>query len=175
MQFQGMYCPACRIWRPVTTWSTCFPSGGASAASLSCACCYACLQVQASKSGTGRVVGFRELGLVNAFTIEASFCGPCAYGEWTKPLLVDKAFAATLDVMIMYCLLWLLMHRVQSQVNLRACISTPAIWNRWVPCFVPRCVSIGSRLRHLESRSSYSSSRFCTRLAAAQHLPASSW
>jgi len=32
-------------------------------------------QVQASKCGTGRVVGFRELGLVHAFTIEASFSG----------------------------------------------------------------------------------------------------
>lgn len=33
------------------------------------------MQVQKSKAGTGRVVGFRELGLVNAFTMEASFCG----------------------------------------------------------------------------------------------------
>eukprot|EP00775_Hariotina_reticulata_P008712 gene8712-8893_t len=33
-------------------------------------------KVQKSKAGTGRVVGFRELGLVNAFTMEASFAGP---------------------------------------------------------------------------------------------------
>lgn len=35
-------------------------------------------QVQKSKAGTGRVVAFRELGLVNAFTLEASFAGPAA-------------------------------------------------------------------------------------------------
>jgi len=34
------------------------------------------MQVQKSKAGTGRVVSFRELGLVNAYTLEASFCGP---------------------------------------------------------------------------------------------------
>jgi hypothetical protein len=33
-------------------------------------------QVQKSKAGTSRVVAFRELGLTNAFTLEASFCGP---------------------------------------------------------------------------------------------------
>lgn len=33
------------------------------------------MQVQKSKAGTGRVVGFRELGLVNAYTMEASFAG----------------------------------------------------------------------------------------------------
>lgn len=40
-------------------------------------------QVQRSKAGTGRVVGFRELGLVNAFTMEASFCGP-AVGKFAR-------------------------------------------------------------------------------------------
>lgn len=44
---------------------------------------YAPRQVQKSKAGTGRVVGFRELGLVNAFTIEASFCG-AAVGRYAK-------------------------------------------------------------------------------------------
>jgi hypothetical protein len=34
------------------------------------------LQVQKSKSGTGRVVCFKELGFANAYTVEASFCGP---------------------------------------------------------------------------------------------------
>ncbi|GIL75186.1 hypothetical protein Vretimale_7859 [Volvox reticuliferus] len=33
-------------------------------------------KVQKSKSGTSRVVGFRELGLINSFTVEASFAGP---------------------------------------------------------------------------------------------------
>jgi len=42
-----------------------------------------CLQVQKSKAGTGRVVGFRELGLVNAFTMEASFAG-AAVGKYAK-------------------------------------------------------------------------------------------
>ncbi|GAX77932.1 hypothetical protein CEUSTIGMA_g5374.t1 [Chlamydomonas eustigma] len=32
-------------------------------------------RVQKSKAGTGRVVGFKELGLVNSYTLEASFCG----------------------------------------------------------------------------------------------------
>lgn len=32
-------------------------------------------KVQRSKAGTGRVVGFKTLGLVNSFTLEASFCG----------------------------------------------------------------------------------------------------
>ena len=41
----------------------------------------ALLQVQSSKGGTGRVVGFRELGLVHAFTMEASFCGPHGAGS----------------------------------------------------------------------------------------------
>lgn len=41
------------------------------------------LQVQKSKSGTGRVVGFRELGLVNAYTMEASFAG-AAVGKYAK-------------------------------------------------------------------------------------------
>jgi hypothetical protein len=41
------------------------------------------LQVQKSKAGTGRVVGFRELGLVNAYTIEASFCG-ASVGKYAK-------------------------------------------------------------------------------------------
>lgn len=41
------------------------------------------LQVQKSKAGTGRVVGFRELGLVNAFTMEASFAG-AAVGKYAK-------------------------------------------------------------------------------------------
>jgi hypothetical protein len=40
-------------------------------------------QVQKSKAGTGRVVGFRELGLVNAFTMEASFAG-AAVGKYAK-------------------------------------------------------------------------------------------
>lgn len=43
----------------------------------------AALQVQKSKAGTGRVVGFRELGLVNAYTIEASFCG-ASVGKYAK-------------------------------------------------------------------------------------------
>lgn len=38
-------------------------------------------KVQKSKGGTGRVVGFRELGLVNSFTLEASFCG-ASTGRW---------------------------------------------------------------------------------------------
>lgn len=41
------------------------------------------VQVQKSKAGTGRVVGFRELGLVNAFTMEASFAG-AAVGKYAK-------------------------------------------------------------------------------------------
>ncbi|WIA38712.1 hypothetical protein OEZ86_002012 [Tetradesmus obliquus] len=40
-------------------------------------------KVQKSKAGTGRVVGFRELGLVNAYTIEASFCG-ASVGKYAK-------------------------------------------------------------------------------------------
>lgn len=32
-------------------------------------------QVQAAKKGTGRIVGWRELGIANSFTLEASFCG----------------------------------------------------------------------------------------------------
>lgn len=39
-----------------------------------------CPQVQKSKAGTGRVVAFKEFGLVNALTVEASFCGP-SYGK----------------------------------------------------------------------------------------------
>mmetsp|Transcript_14003 Transcript_14003/g.21827 ORF Transcript_14003/g.21827 Transcript_14003/m.21827 type:complete len:119 (+) Transcript_14003:1844-2200(+) len=31
--------------------------------------------VQKSKEGTGRVVGWKELGIMNSFTLEASFCG----------------------------------------------------------------------------------------------------
>jgi murein tripeptide amidase MpaA len=31
--------------------------------------------VQKSKEGTGRVVGWKELGIQNSFTLEASFCG----------------------------------------------------------------------------------------------------
>ena len=31
--------------------------------------------VQKSKEGTGRVVGWKELGILNSFTLEASFCG----------------------------------------------------------------------------------------------------
>lgn len=34
--------------------------------------------MQNSKAGTGRVVAFRELGLVNALTLEASFAGAAA-------------------------------------------------------------------------------------------------
>jgi hypothetical protein len=30
---------------------------------------------QKSKDGTGRVVGWKELGIQNSFTLEASFCG----------------------------------------------------------------------------------------------------
>lgn len=30
---------------------------------------------QKSKEGTGRVVGWKELGIMNSFTLEASFCG----------------------------------------------------------------------------------------------------
>jgi hypothetical protein len=45
--------------------------------------CFTCLQVQKSKAGTGRVVGFRELGLVNAYTMEASFAG-AAVGKHAK-------------------------------------------------------------------------------------------
>ena len=33
------------------------------------------VQVSKSKAGTGRVVGWREFGLVNCFTLEASFAG----------------------------------------------------------------------------------------------------
>lgn len=40
-------------------------------------------KVQKSKAGTGRVVGFRELGLVNAYTMEASFAG-AAVGKYAK-------------------------------------------------------------------------------------------
>ncbi|EFJ49798.1 hypothetical protein VOLCADRAFT_59220 [Volvox carteri f. nagariensis] len=40
-------------------------------------------KVQKSKSGTSRVVGFRELGLVNSFTVEASFAGPIS-GRWAR-------------------------------------------------------------------------------------------
>ncbi|GFR47481.1 hypothetical protein Agub_g9210, partial [Astrephomene gubernaculifera] len=40
-------------------------------------------KVQKSKIGTSRVVGFRELGLVNSFTVEASFAGPSG-GRWAK-------------------------------------------------------------------------------------------
>jgi hypothetical protein len=49
------------------------------------ALCFGCLplQVQKSKAGTGRVVGFRELGLANAYTIEASFCG-ASVGKYAK-------------------------------------------------------------------------------------------
>ena len=43
----------------------------------------AAMQVQKSKAGTGRVVGFRELGLVNAYTMEASFAG-AAVGKHAK-------------------------------------------------------------------------------------------
>jgi hypothetical protein len=46
-------------------------------------CCCVLLQVQKSKAGTGRVVGFRELGLANAYTIEASFCG-ASVGKYAK-------------------------------------------------------------------------------------------
>lgn len=35
-----------------------------------------CWKVQRSKESTARVVGWREMGLVNSFTLEASFCGP---------------------------------------------------------------------------------------------------
>ncbi len=38
-------------------------------------------KVQDAKSGTGRVVAFRELGLANAFTLEASFAG-ASTGRW---------------------------------------------------------------------------------------------
>jgi hypothetical protein len=38
-------------------------------------------RVQDAKAGTGRVVGFRELGLANALTIEASFAGASS-GRW---------------------------------------------------------------------------------------------
>ncbi|KAG1662145.1 hypothetical protein FOA52_011018 [Chlamydomonas sp. UWO 241] len=40
-------------------------------------------KVQKSKHGTGRVVGFRELGLVNALTMEASFCGAGNGSKWS--------------------------------------------------------------------------------------------
>jgi hypothetical protein len=45
--------------------------------------CCSVTQVQKSKAGTGRVVGFRELGLVNAYTMEASFAG-AAVGKHAK-------------------------------------------------------------------------------------------
>lgn len=32
-------------------------------------------KVQKSKQGTGRVVAWKEFGLVNALTVEATFCG----------------------------------------------------------------------------------------------------
>jgi len=34
-----------------------------------------CFKVQKSKESTGRVVAWRELGITNAYTVEASFCG----------------------------------------------------------------------------------------------------
>lgn len=37
-----------------------------------------CWRVQRNKEGTARIVGWKELGIVNSFTLEASFCGPHA-------------------------------------------------------------------------------------------------
>lgn len=34
-----------------------------------------CFKIQKSKESTARVVAYRELGLINSFTLEASFCG----------------------------------------------------------------------------------------------------
>jgi hypothetical protein len=50
---------------------------------LCCAGLIPSSKVQKSKAGTGRVVGFRELGLVNAYTMEASFAG-AAVGKYAK-------------------------------------------------------------------------------------------
>lgn len=44
---------------------------------------YCNFKVSKGKFGTGRVVGWRELGLVNAFTLEASFAGASG-GRWAR-------------------------------------------------------------------------------------------
>ena len=48
-----------------------------------------CFRVQKSKLGTGRVVGWKDLGIEGSYTIEISFCGN---GDNTEAKLLKKAF-----------------------------------------------------------------------------------
>uniref|UniRef100_A0A6U2EXJ2 Peptidase M14 domain-containing protein n=1 Tax=Chlamydomonas euryale TaxID=1486919 RepID=A0A6U2EXJ2_9CHLO len=64
-------------------------------------------KVQKSKGGTGRVVSFRELGLANGFTMEASFCGSGSTGRWAglhfSTMHLEKMGAALCTTVLDYC------------------------------------------------------------------------
>merc|ERR1712137_158374 len=65
-----------------------------------------CFKIQKSKESTARVVAFRELGVSNAFTLEASFCGadfgPLAEQHFTTRHLEEMGYMLC-DTILDFC------------------------------------------------------------------------
>jgi hypothetical protein len=58
-----------------------------------------CFRVQRAKAGTGRVVAWSDLGVANAFTLEASFCGTGDNAEQRLLKLLSRREDAKIDAL----------------------------------------------------------------------------
>lgn len=60
-------------------------------------------QMQPAKAGTGRIVGRRDFGLLNSFTLELSFAGAIEAGTQSTTLDYEKLGRDILDALLDYC------------------------------------------------------------------------